>query len=138
MDQALNEMIDTLERMEVKRIINNEQKIQELIQQSWAMIFVIRQQNPHNPILAAVMHDKIRRIQRIIDSVKPRELLSESKLTNKKNTQISAEPHAIRTNVKHTFRRKKDRADIQKSRDNREKSLFNDNERIIKMQFHSS
>ena len=56
----------------------------------------------------------------------------------KKNTQISTEPHATKTNVKHIFQRKKGRADIQKNRDNRKKSLFNDNERIIEMQFHSS
>ena len=69
--------------------------------------------------------------------MKSQKSLSESKLTKKKNTRISIEPHAIQTNVKHIFRKKKNRADIQRNRDNRKKSLFNDNGRIIEMQFHS-
>ena len=56
----------------------------------------------------------------------------------KKNTRISAEPHAIEMSVKHIFQRKKGRADIQKSRDDKEKSPFDDNGHIIEMQPHSS
>ena len=33
-NQALNEMINTFEKMKVRKIIDNEQKIRELIQQS--------------------------------------------------------------------------------------------------------
>ena len=55
----------------------------------------------------------------------------------KKNTQCSVGPHAMRTNVKHTFQRKKSRADIQKNRDDREKSPLNDKRHIIGVQFHS-
>ena len=34
MNQALNETIDTFEKMEMKQIIDSEQKIRELIQQN--------------------------------------------------------------------------------------------------------
>ena len=34
MNQALNKMIDTFEKMKMKKIVDNEQKIRELIQQS--------------------------------------------------------------------------------------------------------
>ena len=65
MDQALDEMIDTLEKMEMEEVVDNERKVRGLIQRSWAMIFFIRQQDPYNPTLTAAMHDKIERIQRM-------------------------------------------------------------------------
>ena len=68
-NQTLNKMIDTFERIEVNKIIDNERKIQKLIQRNWAMISFIRQQNPHNSILAAIMHDKIKRIQQMMNAL---------------------------------------------------------------------
>ena len=78
-------MINTLEKMEMRKIIDNERKVHELIQQSWAMIFFIRQQDSHNPILAAVMHDKIERIQQMIDDAFEKPTSSVKKLTEEKN-----------------------------------------------------
>ena len=102
------------------------------------MIFFIRQQDSHNLILTTIMHDKIERIQQMMNGAFERPTSSVKELTEKKNTQTSAGPHAIKTNVEHIFRKKKGRADIQKSRDDRKKSPLNDNGRIIEMQFHSS
>ena len=102
------------------------------------MIFFIRQQNSHNLILTAVMHDKIERIQRMTNGMFRKSTSSVKKLTKKCNTLCSTKPHAIKTNIKHIFRKKKGRADIQRNRDNRKKSSFNDNEYIIEMQPHSS
>ena len=101
------------------------------------MIFFIRRQNSHNFILTTIIYDKIEQIQQMTNDVFKKPTSSVKKLTKKSNTRCSAEPHAIKMNVKHIFRRKKSRADIQKNRDDRKKSSFNDNERIIEMQFHS-
>ena len=86
MNQALNEMIDTFEKM---NIISNEQKVHKLIQQNQAMIFFIRQQNSHNLILAAVMHDKIERIQQIMNGVCEKSTSSVKKINKKKTTRKS-------------------------------------------------
>ena len=101
-NQTLNDMINTFEKMKMRKVIDNEQKVRELIRQSWAMIFFIRQQNLHNFILTAVMHNKIERIQQIMNDVFEKSTSSVKELIKKK-TQRSAELHVIKTNVKHIF-----------------------------------
>ena len=81
MDQALNEMIDTLEKMDV---ISNERRVRELIQRNWAMIFFIRQQDSHNFTLTAAMHDKIGRIQQMMNNRFERSTSSVTKSTEEK------------------------------------------------------
>ena len=48
------------------------------------MIFFIRQQNSHNFILTTIMHDKIERIQQMMNDVFEESTLSVKKLTEKK------------------------------------------------------
>ena len=136
-NQTLNKMIDTFEKIKMKKIINNERKIRELIQQSWAIIFFIRQQNSHNFILTAVMHDKIERIQRMTNDMFEESRSSIKKLTKKKQHAIFSWTACYKNECQTHFSKKKNRADIQKNRDDKKKFSFNDNERIIEMQFHS-
>ena len=83
-NQTLNNMINTFEKIEVEKIIDNEQKIRELVQQSWAMIFFIRQSHFHNFILTAVMHDRIERIQQMMNDAFEESTSSIKKLIKKK------------------------------------------------------
>ena len=69
------------------------------------------------------MHDKIERIQQMINDVFEKSTSSMKKLTKKSNMRCSAESHAIKTNVKYIFREKKNRTDIQKDHDNK-KNLY--------------
>ena len=48
------------------------------------MIFFIRQQNPHNSTLAAAMHDKIERIQQMMNDAFEKPTSSVKELTEEK------------------------------------------------------